>query len=80
MGDLSVIRGENEVTNKTTCAVLFPAASPHPLSPGYVCPSQTSIQTRGTLHGQCPPSSQAYSALWWRKDPLLVALRPLTTQ
>lgn len=49
-------------------------------STGYVCPSQTSIQIRGTLHGPFPPSSQVCSASWWRKAPPLAASRPLTTR
>lgn len=48
-------------------------------SPGCVCPSQTSIQTRGTPPGPSPPSSQVCSASWWRKAPPLAALRPPTT-
>lgn len=49
-------------------------------STGYVCPSQTSIQTRGTLHGPSPPSSQVCSASWWRKAPPSAASRPLITR
>lgn len=55
--------------------------SPPPLcSPGYVCPSQTSIQTLGTPHGRSPPSSPVCSASWWKKVPPSAASRPRTTR